>query len=123
MSEHIKISGMGIEIYKNDIPGVRWNKAQSFAQLLGDGWRLPTLEELALIRSIRDIGDIGRFPVEYLDFSDSYYWSNEEREVTTKKMTGSDGKSSYAYFFDMDKGTSSHNKKSYDLRARFVRDI
>ncbi len=123
MGEHIKISGMGIEIYKNDIPGVRWNKAQSFAQLLGDGWRLPTLEELALIRSIRNIGDIGRFPVEYSDFSDSYYWSNEEREFTTKKMIGSGLKSTYAYFFDMAEGTSSHNKKSYELRARFVRDI
>jgi hypothetical protein len=123
MSEHIKISGMGIEIYKNDIPGVRWNKAQSFAQLLGGGWRLPTLEELALIRSIRNIGGIGRFPAEYSDFSDSYYWSNKEGEVITKKMMGNDGKSSYAYFFDMSGGTSSHNKKSYDLRARFVRDI
>jgi hypothetical protein len=123
MSEHIKISGMGIEIYKNDIPGVRWNKAQSFAQLLGDGWRLPTLEELALIRSIRNIGDIGRFPVEYSDFSDSYYWSNKEGEATSVKTQGKDGKSNYAYFFDMAEGTSSHNKKSYDLRARFVRDI
>ncbi len=85
--------------------------------------RLPTLEELALIRSIRNIGDIGRFPVEYSDFSDSYYWSNEEREFTTKKMIGSGLKSTYAYFFDMAEGTSSHNKKSYELRARFVRDI
>jgi len=123
MSEHIKISGMGIEIYKNDIPGVRWNKARYFAQLLGDRWRLPTLEELALIRSIRDLGGIGRFPIEYSDFSDSYYWSNKEGEVITKKMMGNDGKSNYAYFFDMSEGTSSHNKKSYDLRARFVRDI
>ena len=123
MSEHIKISGFGIEIYKNDISGVVWDKAQSFAQLLGDGWRLPTLEELALIRSIRNIGDVGGFPVEYSDFSDSYYWSNEEVKATTKKMMGNDGKSKYAYFFDIDQGISSHNKKSYDLRARFVRDI
>ena len=123
MNDHIKISGLGIEIYKNDIPGVRWNKAQSFIELLGDGWRLPTLKELALIKSIRDIGGIGRFPVEYSDFSDSYYWSGQEGEATTIRTQGKDGRSNYAYFFDMDKGTSSHNKKSYDLRARFVRDI
>jgi hypothetical protein len=123
MNDHIRISGFGIEIYKNDIPGVRWYKAQSFVELLGEGWRLPTLKELALIKTLRDLGGIGKFPLEYSDFSDSYYWSNEEGEVTSIRTQGKDGGSNYAYFFDMDQGTSSHNKKSYDLRARFVRDI
>ena len=123
MHDHIKISGLGIEIYKNDIPGVMWNKAQSFAELLGDGWRLPTLKELALIKSIRDIGGIGRFPVEYSDFYDSYYWSGQEGEANTIRTQAKDGSSNYAYFFDMTTGISSHNKKSYDLRVRFVRDI
>lgn len=128
MHDHIKISGLGIEIYKNDIPGVRWNKAQSFIELLGDGWRLPSLKELALIKTLRDLGGIGRFPAKYSDFSDSrmkYYWSNEEREETTTtiKTQGIDGRSRYAYFFDMDEGTSGRTEKSYDLRVRFVRDI
>jgi hypothetical protein len=123
MHDHIKISGLGIEIYKNDIPGVRWYKAQSFINDLGNGWRLPSLKELALIKTLRDLGGIGRFPTEYSDFSDSYYWSNEEGEVTSIRTQGKDGKSNYAYFFDMSEGTSSHNKKSYDLRVRFVRDI
>ena len=123
MHDHIKISGLGIEIYKNDIPGVRWYKAQSFINDLGNGWRLPTLKELALIKTLRDLGGIGRFPAKYSDFSHSYYWSNEEGEATTIKTQGKDGRSNYAYFFDMAKGTSSNNKKSYDLRVRFVRDI
>jgi hypothetical protein len=123
MHDHIKISGLGIEIYKNDIPGVRWNKAQSFIELLGDGWRLPSLKELALIKTLRDLGGIGRFPVKYSDFSDSYYWSGQEGEATTIRTQDKDGRSNYAYFFDMAEGTSSHNKKSYDLRVRFVRDI
>ena len=123
MNNHIKISGLGIEIYKNDIPGVRWNKAQSFIELLGDGWRLPSLKELALIKTLRDIGGIGKFPIKYSDFSDSYYWSNEEGEATSTRTQGKDGRSNYAYYFDMAEGTSSHNKKSYDLRVRFVRDI
>ena len=123
MHDHIKISGLGIEIYKNDIPGVRWYKAQSFINDLGNGWRLPSLKELALIKTLRDLGGIGRFPLEYSDFSDSYYWSSEEGKVTSIRTQGKDGGSNYAYFFDMDQGTSSHNKKSYDLRVRFVRDI
>ena len=125
MHDHIKISGLGIEIYKNDIPGVRWNKAQSFIELLGDGWRLPSLKELALIKTLRDLGGIGKFPAKYSDFSDSdsYYWSNEEGEIYNTRILGKDGRSNYAYFFDMAEGTSSHNKKSYDLRVRFVRDI
>jgi len=123
MHDHIKISGLGIEIYKNDIPGVRWYKAQSFINDLGNGWRLPSLKELALIKTLRDLGGIGRFPTEYSDFSDSYYWSSEEGKVTSIRTQGKDGGSNYAYFFDMAEGTSSHNKKSYDLRARFVRDI
>jgi hypothetical protein len=123
MHDHIKISGLGIEIYKNDIPGVRWYKAQSFINDLGNGWRLPTLKELALIKTLRDLGGIGRFPAKYSDFSDSYYWSNEEGEATSTRTQGEDGRSNYAYYFDMDMGTSSHNRKSYDLRVRFVRDI
>jgi hypothetical protein len=123
MHDHIKISGLGIEIYKNDIPGVRWYKAQSFINDLGNGWRLPSLKELALIKTLRDLGGIGRFPVKYSDFSDSYYWSNEEGEVTSTRTQGKDGRSNYSYFFDMAEGTSSHNKKSYDLRVRLVRDI
>ena len=123
MNNPIKISGFGIEIYKNDIPGVRWNKAQSFIELLGDGWRLPTLKELALIKTLRDIGGIGRFPVKYSDFSDSYYWSGQEGDATARRRQDKDGRSNYAYYFDMAEGTSSHNKKSYDLRVRFVRDI
>lgn len=123
MQDHIKISGFGIEIYKNDIPGVRWNKAQSFIELLGDGWRLPSLKELALIKTLRDIGGIGKFPIKYSDFSDSYYWSGEEGEANTIRTQAKEGSSNYAYYFDMAEGTSSHNKKSYDLRVRFVRDI
>ena len=123
MSDHIRISGLGIEIYKNDIPGVRWNKAQTFAEFLKDGWRLPTLKELALIKTLRDVGGIGRFPVEYSDFSDSYYWSGKEGEATTLRTQLKDGSSSYAYYFDVAKGISSHSKKAYDLRVRFVRDI
>jgi hypothetical protein len=123
MNDHIRISGFGIEIYKNDIPGVRWYKAQSFINDLGNGWRLPTLKELALIKTLRDLGGIGRFPAKYSDFSDSYYWSGQEGEATTIRTQDKDGRSNYAYFFDMAEGTSSHNKKSYDLRVRFVRDI
>ena len=69
MNDHIRISGLGIEIYKNDIPGVRWNKAQSFIELLGDGWRLPTKDELNVMYKYKD--KIG-------GFADYYYWSSTE---------------------------------------------
>lgn len=84
---------------------------------------MPTLKELALIKTLRDLGGIGKFPAKYSDFTDSYYWSNEEGEITSTRTIGKDQRSIHAYYFDMAEGTSSHNKKSYDLRVRFVRDI
>lgn len=122
MQNHFKISSLGLEIYKNDLPGVTWNKAQRFIEQLNDRWRLPTLQELAFIKKLRDI-EVLRFPEKYFDFQDSYYWSNKEGEVTSTRTQGKDGRSIHAYFFDMAEGTSSHNKKSYDLRVRLVRDI
>lgn len=122
MNSTFKITGLNIELYPNDVESVTWKKANEFAYNIGDGWRLPTLIELKAIKTIRDIGSVGNFPV-YTSFDDSYYWSSIVGENTTKRLTGADGTSIYAYFFDMKNGISTHNKKSYDLRVRLVRDI
>jgi hypothetical protein len=97
------------------------------ATRLGNGYKDVLLimhESMHLsLKTLRDVGGIGRFPVEYSDFSDSFYWSGKEGEAATLKTQLKDGSSSYAYYFDVAKGISFHSKKAYDLRVRFVRDI
>ena len=122
MNPSIKITALNLEIYGNDISAVTWQKAHKFSYMIGGGWRLPNLMELRIIKTIRDIGSVGNFPT-YTTFDDSYYWSSQEGEGITARSTGSDGTSRYAYFFDMKNGEFSDNKKSYDLRVRFVRSI
>jgi len=122
MEPHIKITGLGIEIYNKDFVSMKWNKALDMALRLGNGWRLPTIEEMGIVRSIRDVGGIGNFP-RYKEFDDYYYWTSREGETLNSRTTLADGSVAYAYFFDIGDGKFSHNKKSYELRVRYVRDL
>lgn len=123
MSEkkNIKIPEIGIEIFSIDITEVNWKLANQIAKEMGEGWRLPSLAELRFMKGFRDNG-ICNFPL-YRDFDDAYYWSNKEGETRNSRTLDKDGRVLYAYFFDMLEGIESHNKKSYGLRTRLVRDI
>jgi hypothetical protein len=72
----IKISN--IEVAENDFPKTMfWYDAKVTCTKLGDGWRLPTKEELNILYLNKDI--IG-------GFTDNFYWSsidgdNDFREV------------------------------------------
>ncbi len=53
-----------------------WNAANAACSNLGDGWRLPSFEELELIYNQLHLKGIGNFKSQEFDF----YWSNNEYE-------------------------------------------
>jgi uncharacterized protein (TIGR02145 family) len=61
----IKIGNL--EIYGNDLGEMSWDNAKQACADLGDGWRLPTFDELYLLCQDKD--NIG-------GFSPKYYWSS-----------------------------------------------
>jgi len=57
------------EVYPKDLGQHNWEDAKKVCEDLGDGWRLPTREELHLMWLNRE--SIGGFAV-------AYYWSSSE---------------------------------------------
>ena len=69
---------MKIEIHPYTIPGYKtWQEAQDLCQSLGQGWRLPTLEELDYIHRLGKEGKItlGNFGCWGEQKDDTWAWS------------------------------------------------
>ena len=64
LEQHIKF-----EAYSKDLGQHKWEDAKKICEDLGDGWRLPTREELHLMYIYKD--KIGNFAA-------AYYWSSSE---------------------------------------------
>ena len=64
LEQHLKF-----EVYPKDLGEHNWENAKKVCEDLGDGWRLPTREELHLMWLNRE--SIG-------GFADAYYWSSSE---------------------------------------------
>lgn len=62
------------EVYPEDLGKYTWNYAKIVCAELGDGWRLPTREELSLMYLNKN--EIGGFAA-------AYYWSSSEGSNTT----------------------------------------
>ena len=122
MAQNIRLTGFGIEIYNRDFIGITWDLAVSTANNLGEGWRLPTPEEMSIIRSLKGIKGIGNFPI-YIESTNPYYWTSKEQEISIGGTHRSDGTLSYAYFFDIDDRGIGATKKEHSARVRFVRNI
>lgn len=83
------LQGFNFEVYPNDLPKMNWETAKKTCAELGDGWRLPTKDELNLIYQIKD--EIG-------GFANSYYWSSTEYNNTSAwGQSFDDGKQYYYY--------------------------
>lgn len=69
---------INFEIAKKDLGVMTWNEAKEAAEKLGDGWRLPTLEELNLmyvnIDNITGLNLTGSDP-------DGWYWSSTPLDI------------------------------------------
>lgn len=66
------IEPMGLEIFYKDLPaGKSFNQYKSLCLALkGDGWRLPTLNELSYMYGLHNLG--------VLNFLGDYYWSSSD---------------------------------------------
>lgn len=105
----IKIQEIGLEVMTKDLGKMIWEDAMGACADLGDGWRLPTKDELEKIYKYRD--KIGGFASNY------YYWSSTEY--------GND----FAWYFNFGDGSMFNYSKSYayyksdTYYVRAVRDL
>ncbi|MDB4293544.1 DUF1566 domain-containing protein, partial [Maribacter sp.] len=70
-----------------------WAEANAIQEQLGEGWRLPTLDELRLMYST-----IGQGATNSAQFADELYWSATPYETYQARLLRfSDGNTSYHY--------------------------
>ena len=97
IEQHLKF-----EVYPEDLGEHTWKDAKKVCKELGDGWRLPTREELHLMWLNRDT--IGGFAA-------AFYWSSSEFKLNLAW---------YQSFFN---GYQYYNLKNYSYYVRAVRNI
>jgi hypothetical protein len=90
------------EVYPKDLGEHNWEDAKKLCEDLGDGWRLPTREELHLMWVNRE--SIGGFAA-------AYYWSSSEN------------RNNYAWLQNFNNGLQYDYYKSHTTFVRGVRDI
>lgn len=83
LEQHLKL-----EVHPKDLGEHKWEDAKKVCEDLGDGWRLPTREELHLMWLNKD--SIG-------SFADAYYWSSSESNYNYAWVQGFNFGSQYAY--------------------------
>lgn len=99
----IKVGERMIEVYPEDAPApLSWHDAINWCANLGEGWRLPTKDELDVLYGKRD--EIGGFAY-------SYYWSSSEYG------------SSIAWLQSFLDGNRNYDYKYYYRRVRAVRSV
>jgi len=97
VEQHLKF-----EVYPEDLGEHNWKDAKKLCEELGDGWRLPTKEELNLIWLNRE--SIGGFAA-------AFYWSSGECN------------SNYAWGQYFGNGAQDYGSKLITYYVRAVRDI
>jgi hypothetical protein len=97
LEQHLKF-----EVHPEDLGEHNWEDAKKVCEELGDGWRLPTREELHLMWLNRE--SIGCFAA-------AYYWSSSE---------GNTNFAWYQYFYN---GYQGYFSKNYTLYVRAVRAL
>ena len=90
------------EVYPKDLGQHNWEDAKKVCENLGDGWRLPTREELHLMWLNKD--SIGGFVA-------AYYWSSSE----------SGNLSAWSQYFN--NGYQDYDLKNATYYVRAVRDV
>ena len=105
----IKIAN--IEVMTEDLGKMKWDEAKIACAKLGDGWRLPTKDELNILYENKD--KIGGF-AEYA------YWSSTEGENSMYHSDRRNGKMWQQRLGNGIKSTSTKNKRN---RVRAIRSL
>ena len=98
LEQHLKF-----EVYPEDLGEHNWKDAKKVCKELGDGWRLPTREELHFMW-------LNRTAIE--GFAAAYYWSSTENFNFNV----------WIQYFD-NNGLQDYFNKNYKYNVRAVRDI
>lgn len=93
------------EVYPEELDEHNWENAKKVCEDLGDGWRLPTREELHLMWLHRK--NIG-------GFTDNYYWSSTEYNKYNNN-------NAWMQYFG--NGSQFYGYKNYKSSVRAVRDL
>jgi hypothetical protein len=92
-----------IEVSNHDLEGVYfWNKAKSIARDLGQGWRLPTAEEIKELYKNKEM-------LNFANYGFWAYWTSETQEDKVFSLFGPNGE------IDV-------NAKEAEFYVRLVRD-
>ena len=109
-----------LEVYANDFPEkMNWDDAAKACNNLGEGWRLPTKEELNKLFKEKD--NIGGFESEFYWSSTSFATTHALKASPSLKVSLLDNFHSAQYFGDTEFTASDDNEQKFKVRA--VRDI
>lgn len=138
MAEQNEILGTPIrinkfEIAQFDFPSrMTWEEAREACVTLGEGWRLPTLDELKIIFKNRDkIGGFAKLepgklapptgdgsPPKKIAAKKPTYWSSTEADVFEEAYAETD-----AWIQNFDDGKQISYAKSFSNYVRAIRDL
>jgi len=114
MSERYEISGdvvhdttTGLEWQREHSGPMTWQQAMDYAASIGDGWRLPTAEELVALIDFTHYEPASEFPAT----PSSYFWSSSSYA----------GSASYAWIVHFYSGLVNYYGKPYTYYVRCVR--
>jgi hypothetical protein len=82
-TQTVKLNKIGLEVMKTDLSKMTWDEAKKACGNLGDGWRLPTMQELS--EKI--------YPLRYEigGFTSGSYWSSLESGPSSWDFTFNGG--------------------------------
>ena len=101
----VTVSGNRVEVASSDLGSLDWISAKNQCATLGNGWRLPTKEELIVVYNELHKNGKG-------DFSANWYWSSSE-------LAGNK-----AWSVNFANGiVSNGNSQSLNAQVRAVRDL
>jgi len=101
--ERIDFEDIHIEVANFDaLEPMAWDEAMKWANGLGDGWRLPTNDELYLMYIAR---------VRIGGFASAYYWSSSDLNYSN------------AWYMGFASGDQNYHSKYFNARVRAVRDV
>jgi hypothetical protein len=93
-------------IYDKDLGKMKWKDAIKACEDLGNGWRLPTKDELILLFENKDVTG---------DFGDRSYWSSSTKKGISRFIF------SNSFFVDFKRGSCFEISQDRDLYVRPVR--